>query len=286
MEGIGKSFGYEGKNVVITGAASGMGYEAARLLVDIGAKVYALDIQNVANLRVAKYIKVDLSKKDSIDNAIAQLPGEIDKIFCFAGVGGLTGRLGTFTIPKFVSIHFTGQRHLIENLLPHMRGNAIVWVASIGGTGWQKRLKTLLDFVKTPSYEAANKWIEKHLEDPEIGPLIKAATYVFAKEAIITYVKLKAWELASKKIRINTISPAATETPLIKDVSTLMSEEEQYKYMTSSVGRPAKPIEQAWVTIFLNSDLASYISGQDVAVDYGWRAAVETGVYPLPYILP
>jgi NAD(P)-dependent dehydrogenase (short-subunit alcohol dehydrogenase family) len=170
MEGIGKSFGYGGKNVVITGAASGMGYEAARLLVDMGAKVYALDIQNVANLRVAKYIKVDLSKKDSIDNAIAQLPGEIDKIFCFAGVGGLTGRLGTFTIPEFVSIHFTGQRHLIENLLPHIRGNAIVWVASIGGTGWQKRLKTLLDFVKTPSYEAANKWIEKHLEDPEIGP--------------------------------------------------------------------------------------------------------------------
>jgi NAD(P)-dependent dehydrogenase (short-subunit alcohol dehydrogenase family) len=63
--------GYEGRKVVITGAASGMGAAAARLLVELGAEVHALDIGEV-KAPVAKAIRTDMKNKASIDAALAQ----------------------------------------------------------------------------------------------------------------------------------------------------------------------------------------------------------------------
>ena len=56
-------FGYEGKTVVVTGAASGMGKATAELLVELGANVYALDWAEVKVDGIVKYIHTDLSKK-------------------------------------------------------------------------------------------------------------------------------------------------------------------------------------------------------------------------------
>ena len=64
-------FGYEGKNVVITGAASGMSKSAAELLLELGANVYAID-KNEINLPVKEKFQVDLSNKEEIDTLIEQ----------------------------------------------------------------------------------------------------------------------------------------------------------------------------------------------------------------------
>ena len=64
--------GYEGKTVVITGAASGMGAAAARLLVDLGADVYALDVREVG-APVRQFIKTDLKDKVSVESAVEQM---------------------------------------------------------------------------------------------------------------------------------------------------------------------------------------------------------------------
>ncbi len=77
--------GYAGKQVVITGAASGMGAAAAQLLVDLGAEVHALDIGAV-KVPVRQAITTDMKNKASIDAAIARLPGQIDALFNCAGV--------------------------------------------------------------------------------------------------------------------------------------------------------------------------------------------------------
>ena len=63
--------GYQGKKVVITGAATGMGASAAELLVELGAEVHALDIVDV-KAPVHRYLRTDMSNQSSIDAAVAE----------------------------------------------------------------------------------------------------------------------------------------------------------------------------------------------------------------------
>ena len=118
------ALGYEGKTVVMTGAASGMGAAAAHLLVDLGAEVHALDIGDVT-APVHQALATDMKRKASIDAAIAALPAEIDVLFNCAGVPHPpASRLDT------VMINFVGLRHLTDALLPRIRsGGAIASIA-------------------------------------------------------------------------------------------------------------------------------------------------------------
>lgn len=79
-------FGYQDQVVVVTGAASGMGKATAEMLVDLGAKVYALDWQKVEVEGIEKQIQVDLSQKESIDQAFMNIPEHIHSFFGIAGV--------------------------------------------------------------------------------------------------------------------------------------------------------------------------------------------------------
>ena len=76
-------FGYQGQIAVVTGAASGMGKATTEMLVDLGAKVYALDWQKVEVDGIEKYIHVDLSQKESIDQAFQEIPDHIHAFFIF-----------------------------------------------------------------------------------------------------------------------------------------------------------------------------------------------------------
>ena len=64
---------YEAKVCVVTGAASGMGGACARILVELGAEVIGLDVQDVKE-PVKEAIKLDLMQESSIDQVVAQLP--------------------------------------------------------------------------------------------------------------------------------------------------------------------------------------------------------------------
>lgn len=74
-------FGYKGKNVVITGSASGMSYDATEMLIELGANVYAVDLNEIT-LPVKKAFKANLAEKEQIDDFIAKLPEKIDCLFC------------------------------------------------------------------------------------------------------------------------------------------------------------------------------------------------------------
>ena len=79
--------GYQGKCVVVTGAASGMGAAAARTLVELGAEVHALDVKPI-EAPVKQSVPCDLSKAESIDAAVAKLPARVDRLFNCAGLPG------------------------------------------------------------------------------------------------------------------------------------------------------------------------------------------------------
>ena len=81
-------FGYDGKVCVVTGASSGMGKATTQMLVELGAKVYAIDMNPCQVEGIEKYLKCNLASKEDIDKTFKELPEKIDSFF---GVAGLSG---------------------------------------------------------------------------------------------------------------------------------------------------------------------------------------------------
>jgi NAD(P)-dependent dehydrogenase (short-subunit alcohol dehydrogenase family) len=259
--------GYEGKNVVITGAASGMGQAAAQLLVDAGAQVYALDIAQVS-VPVSSSIKVDMKDAATIDAALAQLPQEIYALFNCAGVPS-----PPFSAMDTVLINFTGLRYLTEALIDRIsKGGGIASIASTAGMGWKPNLEKVKEFLALDnSYDTAIGWLQEHADAVPDG-------YGFSKQCMIVYTMTMAKELAQKGIRINCIAPSPTDSGFMK---ILKGEgqipDEAVELFLPSNGQYATGAEMGAPLVMLNSKLASFVSGNNLPVDFGYCAEVFMG---------
>ena len=84
-------FGLRGKNVLVTGAGSGMGKAAARLLTELGANVYATVRRKPVDFAVTKQIPCDLGSKEGVDAMLAQLPDALEAIYICHGISNTQG---------------------------------------------------------------------------------------------------------------------------------------------------------------------------------------------------
>ena len=259
--------GYQGKNVVITGAASGMGQAAAQLLVDAGAQVYALDIAEVS-VAVSTAIKVDMKDAATIDAALEQVPQEIYALFNCAGVPS-----PPFSAEDTVLINFTGLRYLTEALLPRIsKGGGIASIASTAGMAWKPNLALVNEFLALDnSHTAAIQWLQEKAKAVPDG-------YGFSKQCIIVYTMSMAKELAKKGIRINCIAPSPTDSGFMK----LLKGEGQIpddavELFLPSNGQYATGAEMGAPLVMLNSKLASFVSGNNLPVDFGYCAEIFMG---------
>jgi NAD(P)-dependent dehydrogenase (short-subunit alcohol dehydrogenase family) len=259
--------GYAGRQVVITGAASGMGQAAARLLVDLGAEVYALDIAPVS-AAVTQAITTDMKNPASIDAAVAQLPDSIYALFNCAGVP-----CPPFSAEDTVLINFCGLRYLTEALLPRIEeGGAIASIASTAGMAWRPKLAVLRDFLSQDAdFESAHRWMADN-------PKAWADGYGFSKQCIIAYTMLRARELAERDIRINCISPSPTDSGFMQKLKGegRMPDEAVDLFLPSN-GRYATGEDMGEPLVLLNSRLAGFVSGNNLPVDFGYCAEVFTG---------
>ena len=112
LRGMDDVLGYEGKHVVVTGAASGMGEQVARICHELGANVTALDLKPVST-PVKTSITLDLLDEASIDGVVAQIDGPVDSVFSCAGLPG-----PPFTDLETATVNFIGARHLIDESAP------------------------------------------------------------------------------------------------------------------------------------------------------------------------
>ena len=250
--------GYTGKVCGVTGAASGMGKATAEMLVDLGARVYALDWAEVKVEGITAYLHTDLSKKESIDAAFAQIPDHIDCYFGIAGVSGLGTDFLTTTKIDLISNKYISECILTARMT---EGGAIAYMTSTAGIGWEQdgNKRHYLPVVEAEGWDGAVAALEK-------TPLIHLPGnlgYSFSKLAMNYLVAKQQALFAARKIRVNAVLPGSTDTGLKGDFLKLTGSEEM-----------AMPI------VFQCSDMASYLSGDLMVVDYGSSLEVEAGIRP------
>src|SRR5262249_30728172 len=104
-----------------------------------------------------------------------------------------------------------------------------------------------------------------------------AGGYTPSKEALIVWTKYDTFDFAQRGIRLNCISPGTTRTPMTALVEEHPDSHDMANAAAKGMGRWAEPVEQAWPMIFLNSELASYVTGENMVVDGGTVAGITTG---------
>ena len=179
-----KLFGYEGKTVVITGAASGMSRSATELLLELGAEVYAID-KNPIDLPVKKAYQADLSDKDAIDAIVKDLPGKIDALFLCHGIAGFKGR--ELLVQK---VNFYSQKYMTEQLLDRISDHgSVTYIASVGGFGWEQVYPKAVELINLPTWEDAMKWYLTDDFNKSTSPTGNAEEGA----AMISNIFLKSW---------------------------------------------------------------------------------------------
>ena len=275
-------FGYEGKTVVVSGAYSGMGLAAAQLLHELGANVYTVCRKNgrhsTLDFPVAGEFHADFGVKEDLDALAEALPGKIDALFLCHDIALKADASNALEVQK---VNFLGHKYLLEKVLPKVVDNGSVnIIASTGGYGWQDNFADCAAVVNAPTYEAALEWYASHPDAIQNG-------YVFSKQCLCTYVKLKvhAPEYIDRKIRLNAINPGNTITGLTDDfnrnTSPTGNAEEGKKvieaiFLDSWGGRWATAEEMGWPLVAIGSRIFSYMSGQIIYFDYGMSSVWET----------
>jgi NAD(P)-dependent dehydrogenase (short-subunit alcohol dehydrogenase family) len=256
------AFRYDGKRVLVVGGATGMGAAAAELAQDGGAEVVVMDLADV-KLPGVKAIHVNLADRASIDAAVDECGAPVDALFSCAGVADGT--------PGIEKINFIGHRHLIDRLLAHgmlRRGSAIAFISSAAGLGWEANLHRLKDFLDTPDFDSAVRWVEEN----------GGGDYMSTKQAVCAYVSRQAFAFLKQGIRINAICPGPTDTPLAQANREMwLGFGADYR---NEVGIQAStPMEQAYPLVFLCSDAARAINGVTLITDAGYMSSGITGSF-------
>src|ERR1700719_969377 len=123
---------YDGRRVVVTGCASGIGEHVARQLIELGAEVVGLDRRRPVQ-QLKEFHEVDLADPASIGQAASAIGGHVDSLFNVAGVSS-----GIGDPVLVVTINFLGTRRFTEALIPTMpAGSSIVSVSSLAACGYR-----------------------------------------------------------------------------------------------------------------------------------------------------
>ncbi len=253
-------FGYKDKVCVVTGASSGMGEATARMLVDLGAKVYAIDLNDCKVDWITEFIKCNLASKEEIDEAFAKIPEHIDAFF---GVAGLSGSKTDYRTT--FDCNYTANMYITLNYLKNRmsKGGAIVYCTSTAGLEWKKFKREQNKVVHSKTWEEVQEATKKLANSAP-----STFAYMYSKRCLSQFACEQAVEFATLGIRVNNVLPGSTDTGMKQEFQDMVGGEEALIAEAGLAGRLATSEEMAAPMVFLNSDMASFTSGLDMVVDY------------------
>ncbi|MFK7896173.1 MAG: SDR family NAD(P)-dependent oxidoreductase [Myxococcota bacterium] len=238
------------KNIVITGAAQGMGAEHARRCVQEGARVLLTDLQAEAGEKLAAEIgdraffePQDVTKEEDwarVTKKAVDLFGQVDGLVNNAAIWW-TESILTEEVERFrtmLDVNVIGTWLGVRAIAPYLReagGGSIVNLSSIAGT----------------------RGIPEH------------GAYGASKWAVRGLSKVAAVELGEWNIRVNTVHPGAIEGTGMFQVP---ASEYETIFEDQPLGRPGQRGEVSGLVLFLLSDHSSYVTGQEHVVDGGRTA--------------
>ena len=240
----------EGKIAVVTGANSGIGLSTAKLFAAEGAHVYITGRRQEELDKAAADIgpgvtavQGDVEKAADLDRlfeTVRTQHGRIDILFANAGVGQLEplGQITEAAFDRTFGINVKGTVFTVQKALPLMKAGA-----SIILTGSTTGVKG------TPAF----------------------SIYSATKAAIRNLARSWALDLKGTGIRVNVLSPGATDTPGLQEIAGALGGSTMYDALLAQTpaGRIAKPADVAAVALFLASDDSGVMTGSEVFADGG-----------------
>jgi NAD(P)-dependent dehydrogenase (short-subunit alcohol dehydrogenase family) len=250
----------QGKQAVITGAASGIGRASALLFAERGAKLVLTDLnveglaetvgliragQSEAPVSALAGDAADPSHVARLVSLCTEAHGIPNVFFANAGIGGMRGLMeeGLDEWQRILRVNLLGPLVAIQAVAPVMAkagGGSIVLTASVAG---------LRSGAGSSAYSAS-------------------------KAGVVSLAQTAACQLASQGIRVNAICPGLIETgmtkPLLDSARQAGKGDKIGKH--NPMRRAAEPLEIATTAAFLASDDSSFMTGQAVVVDGGMTA--------------
>ena len=248
----------QGKNAIVTGSNRGIGLAIVELFAENNANIWACarsqsdEFEQKLQGLSSKYdvdirpVYFDVSDDDAVRKAVRNIGKEVQSIDILVNNAGISvERLFSMTsidlMRKTLDVNFLPQVRLAQMVVRYMiknKAGSIVNVASVSGM------------------------------DNETGGM----AYGSSKAAVLYSSQIMAAELGTYGIRVNAVSPGFIDTDMWKG-----REEVKKKILSETpLHRQGMPKEVAQVILFLASDMASYITGQNIVVDGGRKRVGNT----------
>jgi NAD(P)-dependent dehydrogenase (short-subunit alcohol dehydrogenase family) len=241
-------FSVEGKTILITGAASGIGKATALQLAEMGSKLILLDLNEEGLNKVKSEINngnihtiaINLTDFDCLQTMVANLP-KLDGIVSNAGIFySMMAKLSDKKdMERIFEINTFSHINLIQQIMEQKKlnkGASVVFTSSMSGV---------------------------------FCGAVGGSLYGATKSALAGYAKALAVELAPRGVRVNTIHPGMINTPLIHSaaLSQDVLDEDKKNY---PLGRYGEPEEVAYSIVYLLSDATKWMTGTQLLIDGGF----------------
>jgi NAD(P)-dependent dehydrogenase (short-subunit alcohol dehydrogenase family) len=241
----------EGKVCVITGTASGIGAESARLFAAEGARVVGVDLDPGAEGELT--IQADVSDEEQVVAAYARAREEMGRVDVLMNNAGINptddGSVLDTTLESWQRVQDVNLRSVFlccKHGIPHLLeagGGSVINVAS---------------FVAT------------------MGAAVSQISYTASKGAVLSLSRELGVEFADCGVRVNALCPGPVNTPLLKELFAKDPDRAAKRLVHIPMGRFGEPEEIARSALFLASDDSSFVTASTFLVDGGLSAAYLT----------